>query len=1568
MGNKKRNTKKKRTFRFISLLVAVLLLASVLPMTAMAEEAELPVAEEAVPAAAEGEDGGAEIVEIEVENEGVVAVDDAITSEIDDAITENTEALFAAQAQEDTMQTQEEEFEVLATALSATLTTPGGVVAFEGSNNATVDVAASVNVGNKLTVKADFDSDKLEKTVTIKLEPGMRFTRIPGMIASNSELTDWVEDTTPNAASNPFPSNYAGGMVGPPVFTRADKLTSYGDYQPRAGTLVYTFNKDTMGVLIEVDIGLDPSFAITEHDANGSGVVNQNTFENPVTVTAAQGGVGIGTGVKLPKYTFGGRVSPRLSGGMNYFKKVGEAVAPRYRMYIYDEGTNGSPTGRFSANTRQMMFDSITYTIRYNKDYFLPDSTNPIARPASHATYGVNNSLSDEAILAANASVKVNDPTLHVGSEYDQSTYNYITVTFPYFKTADVYNSTTIYPYFCINGTVQDPTVAANEQKSTPIHDDSTLMSSELTLYNSTKLNRARYAVDGGTLFVLGSGAGGLSFRNLSAPYVSEYLTDTPLDVVGLGGFSVGNYSDTVTPDHQMRIDFSAGDGVYGVRAVKLMTQASTALVPIPDPGLKITIRTNKGGPYDTYQKPESNWPVYTIDQLKGTSAPALDGEYITYIEYEMGDIPSGLMTHSYGMRDTTLGGIFYYGDLLNVPTTGSGSDGNGEYTQYSATAEFYTASAPGNKDYTVQGPPKTENINVYSHKNGTIPKSVTYSVAGSGNQGSGVSLLAGKATTTPITASINTGSHNYVTNPNVHFVEAYDDIVVYLRDTADLKIKKDSIQYSLEGNKAANYIDAESLVQEKEVNGNTVYYFTIPGAVTGGYIYSPTGISRRTAPYIRFNVAAEFSAQSQTIPLSDLILVTVNSANAPLAYPSTSSIKDADDVTGNGVDYRVGAATGSFRTQENKSFIVSSGSGYGDGVWGVYEPGNPGTRIRLNPAGEAWYQTQIVNNSQATVPGGYKMMIPIHKEGEIVSSDPLIVKYMQDGAFGFSLYVTEDIRAQMVRNGVIDETDDLEVFYSTNKPEYTLSKDATSEWKTWDEVKNNADEIRCVMFSSSKDMEHEYKKELYFSLGLPERTTCLGLQGAINTFSSRIYRDVGGNKTYAYSERVSVTLNVHVIEGTVLVKRTGDPVGGVSIKALDCKASDKQLETVTSNSNGEYYTLSLLKYNDGAYTDPFVKLEITNPRPVVNGEVKKDSLRFSAGQKLDIVSDHSKATTTVDLNPDIPGQGTDNIFHVKMDAPHEVVFDDNLPAVRTQATVAPVYQFAGETIASPSVTPDHHGYTFKGWYKSKAGAAALDASDLWSFSTDTVPSDMTLFAGWQSFAAPTINLAEDEITLNTNPEKNGGVSLKDYTEEMFLKAIGATVSSNIPGGGTPVISTNFDSIKPADGFKLGDSPYTITVTATDSAGNKSVITVTVNIVDDTPPTITSPGGGKLTIKTPVGTKLTEEDIDKLITSQYGQLGGNDDSSGVTVKYDLSGVDFNKPGTYTAWAYAIDSSGNISDKIEIEIIVEGSYAAQQGIAPKTGDSAMLTLWIALVAIGALCIGAVTLLLRRRTQG
>jgi len=107
----------------------------------------------------------------------------------------------------------------------------------------------------------------------------------------------------------------------------------------------------------------------------------------------------------------------------------------------------------------------------------------------------------------------------------------------------------------------------------------------------------------------------------------------------------------------------------------------------------------------------------------------------------------------------------------------------------------------------------------------------------------------------------------------------------------------------------------------------------------------------------------------------------------------------------------------------------------------------------------------------------------------------------------------------------------------------------------------------------------------------------------------------------------------------------------------------------------------------------------------------------------------------------------------------------------------------SGSTI-NPPTAPKAEGYTFTGWYKD------ANCTTLWSFVTDTVTSDITLYAGWKSVSDdPDI---PNEPNNPDTPDKPDIPDNPDTPDEPDIPAnpdnpsIGDVLPSDIPADGNP--------------------------------------------------------------------------------------------------------------------------------------------------------------------------------------
>jgi HYR domain./PKD domain. len=139
-------------------------------------------------------------------------------------------------------------------------------------------------------------------------------------------------------------------------------------------------------------------------------------------------------------------------------------------------------------------------------------------------------------------------------------------------------------------------------------------------------------------------------------------------------------------------------------------------------------------------------------------------------------------------------------------------------------------------------------------------------------------------------------------------------------------------------------------------------------------------------------------------------------------------------------------------------------------------------------------------------------------------------------------------------------------------------------------------------------------------------------------------------------------------------------------------------------------------------------------------------------------------------------------------------------------------------------------------------------------------------------------------LTLDDNCE----ASLPDYTDD-------ATAADNCD---TPTVTQDLAIGTPY----TGPQTVTVTLTATDDSGNSATCTFTVNVVDNTPPTITCPGTQTLTL---------DDDCEASLPDYTDDATAEDNCDTPTVTQDPAiGTPYTGPQTVTVTLTATDNSGN----------------------------------------------------------
>lgn len=129
----------------------------------------------------------------------------------------------------------------------------------------------------------------------------------------------------------------------------------------------------------------------------------------------------------------------------------------------------------------------------------------------------------------------------------------------------------------------------------------------------------------------------------------------------------------------------------------------------------------------------------------------------------------------------------------------------------------------------------------------------------------------------------------------------------------------------------------------------------------------------------------------------------------------------------------------------------------------------------------------------------------------------------------------------------------------------------------------------------------------------------------------------------------------------------------------------------------------------------------------------------------------------------------------------------------RGGSTVHPKIVEPGSTITPPSPGPTRDNYSFSGWYKNAAG------TNPWSFATDTVISDITLYAKWMPGSSIAVSKAvtgdygdkTKEFTFTICFMNENGNKLSGGTEFLYTGSIVSGSGAAVPAGGTLTLDSN---------------------------------------------------------------------------------------------------------------------------------------------------------------------------------
>ena len=403
--------------------------------------------------------------------------------------------------------------------------------------------------------------------------------------------------------------------------------------------------------------------------------------------------------------------------------------------------------------------------------------------------------------------------------------------------------------------------------------------------------------------------------------------------------------------------------------------------------------------------------------------------------------------------------------------------------------------------------------------------------------------------------------------------------------------------------------------------------------------------------------------------------------------------------------------------------------------------------------------------------------------------------------------------------------------------------------------------------------------------------------------------------------------------DATQTTQATNQPYGYVT-NANDCDDSNPNLNLLNSEGNcapePTYTTVGLQQnsgvniiggnyvFNNGATYDSYLQyglgegtfvltgIPTNHPFAILNDGISTIAYTGDANtQSTDVVNgvtyDFYYGDVTITVTGDFGTVSVYCPYHGYMGGENLLVYDsqyaiqDTTPPTITILGDNPSNVEVGSTFSDPGVTVyDQDGsstYTTTG---------TVDTNVLGTYALTYTATDNS---GNQATATRTVNVVDTTtpvITLIGDSQVNIEVG-STYTDA------GATATDNYDGD----LSSQIFVVNNVDVNMLGS--YTVTYSVSDSSSNAAtVVTRTVNVVDQTAPTITILGGNQITIE--AGSSYT--DAGATATDNYN----NDVTADITV---TNTVDPNIIGSYTVTYTVSDASGNQATAVRT-VIVEDS--------------------------------------------
>ena len=1066
------------------------------------------------------------------------------------------------------------------------------------SDSVTVDTYDSIYSFKTLNVKATFDDKTLAKTVKITLPEGMAFENIYGMTATNGNKDNWKDIKT---YTQPYDT-----LIDSIDYTQG-KIHASG-YQSKSGTVTYNLKPGTDDITLSLDINADAAYTV--HD-------DVLTIKDAIQIKTTKGSnTDYGSAV-LEKYNISGTMHScyyPLNGTPDEVTSIGGDYGLEFGLY-----------GRMKGTSNQI------------SRYVVSDMAIKLSMPK---VAGMKN-VALSSFQGRTSTIKESDYVQYLDTTSDPEN-DILTVTF-----SAVTNFT--HPYLEVQGTITDDANIGNRFRAQ-------MISSERTLFNSD--NASKYYEYTSKYIKVVDDVQEFTFGQIGYPYISDDDRKTPEVMSMLGGFNIKNESVSSISGMRLRMDFD--DPNIGVEAVKLMTGKEGAK--------DIVVTTNKDEYYiasatGTYTETQKSGYI-TLNFKEGvrggllTTHKLTDGEYITSVEYTMGDIPSGAYTYGYGMfSDTNNGGldaIQFFGKLLRATS------------QYSATATVLRPTEEG-ADYSDESKWEknqdsfTQTLDVQS-----VTNSIRYNMTSPANS----SINAGSSKSISATFGIYEGRYS------ASELRAYKGFVIYLVEDENLTIDKSSIRIANQGKNIP--LTADEVTGPYEVSGKNVYKITLKDALVGRYTES---LGADTVK-VDYDVTAKNTAKNKNVYYKDMIFGHVLGQEDKYATvyngPSSASgnvIKDSLALTGNTENNVVTPYVERYmKVNASKALTVTTYAGSDGKTWKSYDRSNPDSVVSLNTQLDAKYKVSAYNGSGEAMPDGYTVYIPIPKEGKNSNST-----YIQEDDFEWSLYLKK----------ALDLGEGYTVKYSES---YTTVPNDSS----WEDIGGvSLKDVRMIKIECTKEMANDQTDEFVIDFDVPKDAEAIAAKGKTNIYSSVIYANVAGaGGAYKSSEKIALQLNTGIVSGRVMLDSdknsvfSTDDTGMPSIQVRaytpgGLAAGKEPLASTSTNSNGEYI------FNDFS-ADQYVDIVFESPASAANPMKFITPTSVSGNAKLGMASNvlADGGTTSTDIS-------------ALLQTPYNVTFNVNGGV----GAPDPQYVYKGDTATEPATDPTRTNYRFLGWYKGSAAS-----------------------------------------------------------------------------------------------------------------------------------------------------------------------------------------------------------------------------------------------------------------------